>query len=132
MKSFKAVFDFEIGNPRDALGVLQVIHQTFKDKDIQAITKKPDFVVIFIGSSVKLTSKNKGGFTAADKKILDKFASAIAEMSKEGIKFEVCLIAVKAFEVKPSLILPEIKQINNGWISLIENQAKGYSFVPIL
>lgn len=132
MKSVKAVFDFERGNPQSALRGLQVIHQTFKDKNIRAITKKPDFVVIFIGPSVKLTSKNKGGVTAEDQKIIDEFASTISEMSKEGIKFEICLLAVKAFGVEPSSILPEIKQVGNGWISLIGVQARGYSLVPII
>ncbi len=132
LKSVKAVFDFEMGNPQNALVHLKVIHQTFKDKNLRAITKKPDFVIIFIGPSVKLVSKNRGGFTAEDQKILDEYASTISEMSKEGIKFEICLVAVKLLGVEPSSILPEIKQVGNGWISLIGHEAKGYSLVPII
>jgi intracellular sulfur oxidation DsrE/DsrF family protein len=131
MKSVKAVFDFERGDPQRALRALKVIQQMFNDKNIRAITKKPDFVVVFIGPSVKLTSKNKSGFTADDQKSLDEFASTISEMSKAGIKFEICLIAVKAFGVEPSSILPEIKQVGIGLISLIGDQARGYSLVPI-
>jgi intracellular sulfur oxidation DsrE/DsrF family protein len=130
-KSVKAVFDFERGNPQGAVRALKAIHQTFMDKNIQAITKNPDFVVVFVGPSVKLTSKNKGGFTAEDQKILDEFASTISEMSQIGIKFEICLFAVKAFGVEPSSILPEIKQVGIGLISLIGLQAGGYSLVPI-
>lgn len=131
MKSVKAVFDFERGNPQGAVRGLQVIRQTYKDKNIRSITKKPDIVVIFIGPSVKLTSKKKEGFSAEDQKSLDEFASTISEMSKEGIKFEICLIAVQAFGVEPSSILPEIKQVGNGWISLIGLQAKGYAIIPV-
>ena len=131
LKSVKAVFDFELGNPQSALLHLKVIDQTFKDKNIRAITKKPDIVVIFIGPSVKLTSKKKEGFSAEDQKILDEFASTISELSKEGIKFEICLVAAKAYGVEPSSILPEVKQIGNGWISLIGLQAKGYAIVPV-
>jgi len=131
MKSVKAVFDFERGNPQGALRGLQVIHQTFKDQNIWMGQKKPDIVVVFIGPAVKLTSKNKGGVTGDDQKILDEFASTISEMSKDGIKFEICLIAVKAFGVEPSSILPEIKQVGIGLISLIGDQARGYSLVPI-
>lgn len=104
----------------------------FKDKNIQAITKKPDFVVVFIGPSVKLVSKNRGGFTAENQKILDEYANTISKMAKDGIKFEICLIAAKGFGVEPSTILPEIKQVGNGWISLIGYQAGGFSLVPIL
>ena len=52
-------------------------------------------------------------------------------MTKDGIKFESCLIAAKLLGVEPSSILPEIKQVGNGWISLIGYQARGYSLVPV-
>jgi intracellular sulfur oxidation DsrE/DsrF family protein len=131
LKSVKAVFGFEMGNPQNALIHLQVIHQTFNDKNIWMGKKKPDIVVVFYGPSVKLVSKNRGGFTAADQKILDEYSSTISAMAKDGIKFEICLIAVKLLGVEPSSILPEVKQVGNGWISVIGYQAKGYSLVPI-
>jgi len=131
MKSVKAVFDFELGNPQSALLNLQVIHQTFNDKNIWIGKKKPSIVVVFIGPSVKLASKNRGGFTADDQKILDEYARTVSAMAKDGIKFEICLIAVKVLGVEPSSILPEIKQVGNGWISLIGHEAKGYSLVPV-
>lgn len=96
------------------------------------MTKKPDFVVIFLGPAVKLVSKSRGGFTAEDQKILDEFASTVSAMAKDGIKLEICLFAVKVFGMESSTILPEIKQVGNGWISLIGYEAKGYSLVPIV
>ena len=131
LKSVKAVFDFELGNPQSALLHLQAIHQTFKDKNIWMGKKKPEIVVVFIGPSVKLVSKNRGGFSAEDQKILDEYAATISAMKKDGIQFEICLIAVKVFGVEPTSILPEIKQVGNGWISLIGYQAKGYALVPV-
>jgi len=132
LKSIKAVFDFELGNPQSALLHLQVIHQTFKDKNMWIGKKKPSIVVVFIGPSVKLASKNRGGFSAEDQKILDEYAATISAMKKDGIQFEICLIAVKVFGVEPSSILPEIKQVGNGWISLIGYEAKGYALVPVI
>jgi uncharacterized protein len=131
LKSIKAVFDFELGNVPSALLHLQVIHQTFKDKSVWVSNKKPQFVVIFIGPSVKLLSKNRSGFTVEDQKALEEFTSTISQMAKDGIALEICLIAAKAFGVEPSSILPEIKQVGNGWISLIGYEAKEYSLVPI-
>ena len=52
-------------------------------------------------------------------------------MAKDGVSFEACLVAAKAFGIEPSSILPEIKQVGNGWISLIGYEAKGYSLVPV-
>ena len=131
LKSIKAVFDFELGNPQMALIHLQVIDQTFRDKNMQKLGKKPDIVVIFIGPSVKLVSKNKSGFTAEEQKTIDKFADTLSKMAKDGVKFEICLVAVKILGVDPSTILPEIKQVGNGWISLIGHEAKGYAIVPV-
>ena len=131
LKSIKAVFDFGQGNPQGALISLQVIQQTFKDKNMRVSGKKPEITVIFIGPSVKLVSKNRSGFKEEDQKTLDEIAGKITEMVKDGIKFEICLIAVKVLGVEPSSILPEIKQVGNGWISLIGHEAKGYHLVPV-
>jgi len=131
LKSIKAVFDFELGNPQSALLHLQVLHQTFKDKNMWIGKKKPDFVVVFIGPSVKLVSKNRGGFSAEDQKVLEEYANTISAMKKDEIQFEICLIAVNVFGVEPSSILPEIKQVGNGWISLIGYESRGYALVPI-
>ena len=131
LMTVKAVFDFELGNPQSALVHLQVIQQTFKDKNMWVSKKKPEIVVVFVGPSVKLVSKNRSGFTAEDQKILDEYASTLAAMTKDGIKFEICLIAAKLLGVEPSSILPEITQVGNGWISMIGYQAKGYSLVPV-
>jgi uncharacterized protein len=131
LKSVKAVFGFEMGDPQNALIHLQVIHQTFKDKNIWMGKKKPDIVVVFYGPSVKLSSKNRGSFTADDQKILDEYANTISAMAKDGVKFEICLIAVKLLGVEPSSILPKIKPVGNGWISVIGYEARGYSLVPV-
>jgi intracellular sulfur oxidation DsrE/DsrF family protein len=52
-------------------------------------------------------------------------------MLKEGIKLEICTIATKVFNVDASSILPGIKQVHNGWISLIGYQSKGYALIPV-
>ncbi len=131
LESIKAVFDVRTGSAKSAAGLLNLIHDTSKDKKITAISEKPAFVVVFIGPAVKLVSKNKEGFSAEDKKILDEIADTIKMMSKEGIDFEICMVAANFFNVKASFILPEIKQVHNGWISVIGYQSKGYSLVPV-
>lgn len=131
LESVKAVFGFEIGNPQNALLHLQVIGQTFQDRNIWMGNRKPEVVVVFYGPSVKLASKNRDGFTAADQKILDDYAATLSAMAKDGVKFEICLIAVKLLGVNPASLLPEVKPVGNGWISVIGYQAKGYSLVPV-
>jgi intracellular sulfur oxidation DsrE/DsrF family protein len=129
VQSVKTVFDIRVGNPKTAASHLKLIHQTVQDKNIAAITKNPDVIVVFLGPAVKLISKNREGFTSEDQKFLDEIATTISELSQDGIRLEVCLIAVRNSGVDPASILPEIKHVTNGWISLIGYQANGYALI---
>ncbi|MEW6602587.1 MAG: DsrE family protein [Nitrospirota bacterium] len=130
LKSVKAVFDFRAGDINSAMMQLDMISQIFHDKNIQAVTEKPEFVIVFIGPSVKLISKNRDAYSAEDQKKLEHFADMISKMSGDGVTFEICLIATKIMGVDPASILPGITGVNSGWISLIGYQAKDYSIVP--
>jgi intracellular sulfur oxidation DsrE/DsrF family protein len=88
-------------------------------------------VVVFIGPSVKLISKNREGLSPEDQRSLDEIADAVSAMSKDGITLEFCLVAAKFFNVDPASVLPEIKGVGNGWIPVIGYQAQGYSLVPV-
>ena len=129
IESAKAVFDERESNPKNAVFHLKGIHQTYKE--FVAMKKNPVFVVVFIGPSVKLISKNREGFSPEDLKSLDEIANTISAMAKDGINFEMCLVAAKFFNVDPASVLPEIKGVGNGWISIIGYQAQGYSLVPV-
>ena len=124
LKSVKAVFDVRINNPKSAALHLKLIHETFKDKDLTALAEKSIFVVVFVGPSVKLISKQREGFSPEEHTILDEIARTISDMSKDGIKFEICLVAAKVFGVDPASVLPEFQRVRNGWISSIGYQAK--------
>jgi intracellular sulfur oxidation DsrE/DsrF family protein len=128
VKSAKAIFDFRIGDPKSAALHMNLIHQTYKE--LAAMKKGPIFVVEFIGESVKLISKDREGFSIEDQKAIDEIANVVSAMSKDGIRFEICLVAARVFNVAPASVLPEIKPVENGWVSEIGYQARGYSMVP--
>jgi intracellular sulfur oxidation DsrE/DsrF family protein len=130
MKSVKAVFDVRAGKPKTADMQLNLIHQMFKDARIRKTAGKPEFVLVFIGPSVKLISTQTEGFSPEEKAIVGNIAKLISQMSKDGIKMEICLFAADTLGVDRASLLPEIKHVPNGWISLIGYQAKGYSLVP--
>lgn len=131
MKSIKAIFDVRAANAKSAAMQLKLIHDTYKDKSIRAVSKKPSFIVAFMGPSVKLLSKDKQGVSVEDQKSMDEIAQTVQAMAKDGIKLEVCDFAANVFGVDPASMLPEIKHVPNGWISLIGYQARGYSLVPV-
>jgi uncharacterized protein len=108
---------------------MNLIHDTYRD--LALMKKKPVFVVVFMGPSVKLVSKKRDGFGSEDQKALYELAEIITAMARNGIQFEICLVAAEAFEVYVSTLLPEITEVENGWISEIGYQVQGYSLVPV-
>ena len=88
-------------------------------------------MVVFLGPSVKLITNAREGVSPEDYKMLDAIRDRISAMAKDGIKLEICLFAARMFGVDPSIVYSDIKQIENGVISLIGYQAKGFSLVPI-
>lgn len=126
----KVVVDFRNGNPKAAAIHLDLLNKTFLDKNLTAITAKPDFVIIFMGPAVKLISTGREGVPAEDGKHLDRIAGIIANMKKDGIRLEVCIAAVDLMGVDPATILPEIRHVPNGWISSVGYQLNGYALIP--
>lgn len=131
LDSVKVIFDFRKGAPKAALAYLKLIELTYKDKAITGLAHKPEFAVVFVGKAVKLLSTDRKGFSAEDTKTVEAIANSIAAMSKEGIRFEICLFAAKHFGISPQSIIPGIHHVENGWIASAGYQAKGYALIPV-
>jgi hypothetical protein len=86
-KSVKMIFDERESNPYATALHLKFIHQTYKD--LAAMKKEPAIVIVFIGPSVKLVSKNKEGFSPENYKHLEEIANTASAMSKDEIKSEI-------------------------------------------
>lgn len=130
IKSVDTIFDFRDGKPGSALIHLKLIHNTFKDQAIRDVSEKPQFAVVFMASSVLLLSSERYKFSDSDKKKLVEFDETISAMAKDGIRLEVCMFAANLFKVAPETIASEIHQIENGWISSLGYQEKGFSLIP--
>jgi intracellular sulfur oxidation DsrE/DsrF family protein len=127
--SVKVIFDMRDGIPEIAAVHMKLIHNTYKE--LTSMNKKPVFVVVFMASAVKLIPGNRSGFSSQDQKYIEEIAETIARMAEDGIHLEVCLAAVKYFNVDPASIGSGIKHVGNGWISEIGYQARGYQLVPV-
>lgn len=128
--SVNTIFDFRDGNIGSALIHLKLVHDTYKDPAIQAISQKPEFVVVFMDSSVLLLSSDREKFSDEEKKRLEEFDKTVSAMANDGVRLEVCMFAANLFGVKPESIPPEIHQVENGWIASLGYQQKGYSVIP--
>lgn len=130
MKVGKSVFLVDIGDPKKLNFYLQVIQGTHKNMSDQGVT--PDFVIVYIGPSVKYltsapsaqTEKDAGGL------LLDIEAN-IDTLAALGIRQEICAVATRVFGVDNHTIHSGLSLVGDGFISLIGYQAQGYHLVPV-
>lgn len=129
VESADTVFDFRISDPKAALGHLKLIHSMMDDPNMVINGSKPDIVLVFIGPSVKLVSTDTSNADRQERESLNKIAEKIAAMKKDGFQFEICMAAIGTHGLNPDKILPQIEKVENGWISVVGYQKKGYSLV---
>ncbi len=129
IETVKAVFDVRNNNPQKTERIMKLIQTSYEE--LLAAGKKPDFKVVFMGPSVKLLSSTREGFGEEDQKPLDAIVESISGLSKKGIGFEICKVAMKSAGVDPKTVQAEITPVDNGWFSSIGYQTQGYALVPL-
>lgn len=129
IKEGKIAFDIHEGNPKLLLARLDVIDETRQSLIQQGV--KPHFILAFRGPATKLVQTDQEKIKPEDREIAAKVATRIKEMSKApGVEgFEQCAVASRTQQTKTELVLPEIKVVGNGFISLMAYQAKGYAYI---
>ena len=130
LKVAKGVFLIDIGDAKKLNFYLQVIQGTHKGMKDQGV--EPDFVLVYIGPSVKYLSSAPSAETeqSAGDVLLDIDANveALAEL---GVRQEVCAVATRVFAVANKTVLPGMTVVGDGFSSLIGYQAQGYHLVPV-
>lgn len=129
IKEGKIAFDIHEGNPKLLLARLNVIDETRQSLIQQGVT--PSFILAFRGPATKLVQTDQDKIKPEDRELAAKVAARIKEMSKApGVEgFEQCAVASRTQETKTELVLPEIRVVGNGFISLMAYQAKGYAYI---
>lgn len=125
----KGVFLVDTDNPEKTALYLDIIKGTYQSMAQQQV--KPDFVVVFIGPTVRFLSTVPAAELAGSAEALSSIADSVAALGNLGVKQEICAIATDFFKVSNDKLLPELALIGNGFISLIGYQNKGYGLVPI-
>jgi len=125
----KGVFDINLTDPLKLPLYLGVIEETFDGLKVQGV--KPQLVVAFRGTAVKLVSSERKGFSHEQQIALEESDELIKELAQAGVRFEACAIATRLFGVENKTILPQVSVVGNTFISLIGYQAKGYALIPI-
>ena len=128
-KEGRIAFDIHEGNPKLLLARLNVIDETRQSLIQQGVA--PHFILAFRGPATKLVQTDQDKIKPEDREGAAKIAARIKEMSKApGVEgFEQCAVASRTQETKTELVLPEIRVVGNGFISLMAYQAKGYAYI---
>jgi intracellular sulfur oxidation DsrE/DsrF family protein len=129
LKEGKIAFDIHEGNPKLLLARLDVIDETRQSLIQQGV--KPHFILAFRGPATRLVQTDQEKIKPEDRELAAKVATRIKEMSKApGVEgFEQCAVASRTQQTKTELVLPEIRVVGNGFISLMAYQARGYAYI---
>lgn len=125
----KMIFDITEGSGKKLLAKLNVIDETRQSLIQQGVT--PHIVLTFRSGATRLVQTDPEKIKPEDREYATKIAAKLKALSKTpGIEsMEQCSVAVRLSKVAPEQILPEVKVVGNGWISLMAYQSRGYAYI---
>ena len=129
LKEAKIAFDLTTGSGKALLTQLNVIDETRKSLIAQGVT--PRIVLAFRSGATFLVQNDMEKVKPENKEYAPKIAAKLREMSEApGVEsMEQCNVAVRLTKVDAKHVMPEVKVVGNGWISLMGYQARGYSYI---
>ena len=120
LKSAKVIFDVRVPDQEKLVFNLQLIKETLQGIRRQKV--RPVAIVTFRGPGVKLVTRE-----SADSEVVE----LLAEMKGDGVRFEVCNVAMRLFKVEQAAVIPEVVRVGNVLNSLIGYQSRGYALVSL-
>lgn len=129
LKTVKVVCDVNVGDAKLLLSRLELIDETYTqliDAGIQ-----PVFVVAFRGPATTYVTRGTGYVSPAQRAIKREIQGWIAQFHENGFSLEQCAMAARSQNVSNGDILPQITVVQNGYISLVAYQNRGYALLPM-
>jgi intracellular sulfur oxidation DsrE/DsrF family protein len=129
LSEVKVAFDLQKGDAKALLKQLEVIDETRQSLIKQGV--KPDFVITFRGPATKLVQKDENQIKPDDRETAAAIAKKVGALrAADGVAaVEQCAVAIRLAGTKEADVIPGIKIVGNGWISLAAYQAKGYGYI---
>ncbi len=130
LESVKAVYDVRKSNPNALDMYLKAILTNVENLEKEGV--EADLVMVFISHAVKFINTEPTLEDEADYgEALASIARSIVKLQEEGVRMEACNGATRAFNVDNDTLLPGIKPVRSGFISLMGYQNNGYALVPV-
>lgn len=129
VKEMKIAFDITDGSPDVLLAKLNVIDLTRKQLVAEGVT--PRIVLAFRGDASFFTQTDAEKIKPAEREGAAKVAAKIRELrGAAGVDaLEQCSVPLPARKLRNEDVMPEVKLVGNGWISLVSYQQKGYAYI---
>jgi intracellular sulfur oxidation DsrE/DsrF family protein len=129
LKDAKIAFDITAGEPGRLLNILNTIDETRESLVRQGVT--PHFVLAFRGPATLLTQTDLSRLKPEDRETATKIAAKLKQLhSAAGIeRLDQCSIAMRGQKVDRAQVNPDMTVVENGWITLVGYQARGYAYI---
>lgn len=129
LKEAKVAFDITAGEPHRMLLILDTIDETREGFVRRGIT--PRFVLAFRGPASLLTQTDLSRFKPEDREMAARVAAKLKQLRRTaGIeRMDQCSIAMRGQKVDRAQVSPDVTIVENGWITLVGYQAKGYAYI---
>jgi intracellular sulfur oxidation DsrE/DsrF family protein len=129
LKEAKIAFDITAGEAGRMLNILNTIEETRESFIKRGIA--PHFVLAFRGPATLLTQTDLSRLKAEDRETASKVAVKIRQLrGAAGIeRLDQCNIAMRGQKVDKAQVNPDVTIVENGWITLVGYQAKGYAYI---
>lgn len=125
----KALFRLDAGVPQRLAEQLTTIEDTRRQIVHEGVD--PDMIVVFAGDAVAFLTKDRRGVPFAQLAVVDAIQRDVAALKDMGVRQEVSARALQRFGIERSAMVEPLEVVDNGWISIIGYQQKGYALVPM-
>lgn len=129
VREMKIAFDFTEGNPVSMIRKLEAVEQTRKQLIAAGVT--PKMMLAFRGPASFYTQLDLSKIKEAERADALKVRALIREFATSGAveSIEQCNLPLEQMKLKAADLMPEVKLVGNGWISLVAYQQRGYGYI---
>ncbi|MBI9082376.1 MAG: DsrE family protein [Desulfobacterales bacterium] len=129
LTTVKIICDVNVGAAKLLLRRLELIDETYSQLLDAGVI--PVVVVAFRGGASRYVTQGNKYVEAKDAGTKREIQGWINQFSQHGFRLEQCAIAARAQKVDPADFMPVVTVVQNGYISIVAYQARGYSFLPM-
>jgi intracellular sulfur oxidation DsrE/DsrF family protein len=129
LTSVKIVCDVNVEEAKLLLRRLELIDETYSQLIDAGVS--PTIVVAFRGGASRYVTNGDKYVSAEDVAIKKEVQGWLVQFKQHGFRLEQCAIAAKAWKVDQADFVPAVTVVQNGYISLVAYQSRGYAFLPM-